>query len=126
MFCYGGFLMAALAAPLKPDPTGFVIDFGPAKWAADSEIVVHWEAADGTAFDQSITVLDADSTPALVRGLVAKAAREAGWEVAADATAGLTVRAFKAKGGPSPVTACKARVSDAADADQPTVKPAGK
>jgi hypothetical protein len=126
MLCSGGFLMVALAAPLKPDPAGFVIDFGPAKWTADSEIVVHWEAADGTTFDQTVTVLDADSTPAFVRDLVAAEARENGWDVAADAKAGLAVRAYKAKGGPSPVTACKARVSDAATADQPTVKPARK
>jgi len=72
MFYYGGFLMVALAAPVKAHPTGFIIDFGPAKWTADSEIVVHWEAADGTAFDQSVTVLDSDATPAFVRDLVAK------------------------------------------------------
>jgi hypothetical protein len=121
-----GFLAPVLAAPLRPQPAGFAIDFGPAKWSRDAAITVHWAAADGTAFDQSVAVPDRDATPAFVRDLIARAAREYGWDVAADATAGLTVRAYKAKAGPSPVTACKARVSDAAAADQPTVRPARK
>jgi hypothetical protein len=118
-------LLFAVTAPIKPED-GFVVDFAPARWTAESAIRVRLKAADGTVFARDYHVAGPHVTATQVRDLVEVTAGAAGWAVTPDRKAGLTLTTYDNGAGSRRVVECSVTVSDVPASAQPTVRPVKK